>query len=189
MNAAIDTLEPWMHNVLGAASKKVLPSAESLVTRDDLYQEGWLALGKIMRHFDPKRGLTREKYALVMLIRHMRWIMSMLTNCDVIAPKPGVSVKDRAIARRQEPPEEFDPVAAVERSEFSERREGIDAVRALTKGLRPQSVELFRLYYIEGKEQSDIGRELGLFQTAVGKRLRRIRCVVESNARRLTGAA
>lgn len=162
-----------MHAVLCAAARKCISGGEGLVTRDDLYQEGWLALGGAVAYYHAQHGLSLEKWALVCVLRRMKQYLKEF----------------RSRFREVELPEELDPVAAVERSEFSERREGIDAVRALTKGLRPRSVELFRLHFVERRTRAEIAKTLGVHPMALTKRLRRVRIVLQSNRRRLIGAA
>lgn len=168
-----ETLEPWMHAVLMAAAGRALPNTEGLVTRDDLYQEGWLALGGVLAYYRASRGLTLEKWALVCLLRKMK-----------------TYVKEFRERRREvELPEELDPAETIRRSELTERREESDAVRALTRGLHPQSAELFRLRFVEGRPRPEIAKILGIHPMGVTKRISKLRPILQAKAALLTGAA
>lgn len=167
------TLEPWMDSVLSIASRKACPSREGFFTRADLYQEGWLVLGKIIKYFSPKRGLTLEKYVLVMLLRHLRWFL----------------MQEGEKRKPQRLPEEFEAVAPPVRSELEDDREGTEALRVLSRGLPDNSQELFRLRFMEGLGQKEIAQRLGVNKVMVAKRFVRYRPTLKANARRLIGAA
>jgi len=157
-------LPDWAHQALWAAACSVLRSTRStVVDRDDLYQEGYLGLAKMVRSWVPGRGQGLERYVMICARRRMRRrlqrflgrSLAEVEREDLLPAKPEA---------RQEVDEEF--------------------LQRLCRGVPAEVVEILKLR-ATGLTYRAVAQRLGLPQTTMYQRLRLARATLLANAEAL----
>ena len=145
--------------LVDALARRFVTDTEGM---DDLRQVGVIGLLKAAVRFDPRRGVPFAAYAVPFVLGELR---HHVRDCPWPVRVPRTDGRRRALAV---PLDETTVAARDELADADDRLLVTSLVREL--GLRQREV-LFR-YFVRGRSQADIGRELGMSQIQVSRMLR-----------------
>jgi RNA polymerase sigma-B factor len=131
---------------------------------DDLRQVGVIGLLKAARRFDPGRGVPFSAYAAPFIAGELR---HHVRDCTWPVRVPRADGGRRSVAVAV--PLEDGTVAAVDELANADDRL---MVKELVRQLGSRQREVVYRYFVRGRSQADIGRELGMSQIQVSRMLR-----------------
>jgi RNA polymerase sigma-B factor len=147
--------------LVDALARRFVSEAEGM---DDLRQVGVIGLLKAAGRFDPGRGVPFAAYAAPFVLGELRHHLRDST-WPVRVPRADGRPRAQAVAV---PLEEGVAAAPDELADADDRL----TVRALVLELGSRQREVVYRYFVRGRSQADIGRELGMTQIQVSRMLR-----------------
>ncbi len=147
--------------LVDALARRFVSAAEGI---DDLRQVGVIGLLKAAARFDPGRGVPFAAYAAPFVLGELRHHVRDCT-WPVRVPRADGGRRPMAVAV---PLEDGLVAAADELADADDRL----LVTSLVRELGDRQREVVFRYFVRGRSQADIGRELGMSQIQVSRMLR-----------------
>ncbi len=147
--------------LVDALARRFVSAAEGF---DDLRQVGVIGLLKAAARFDPGRGVPFAAYAAPFVLGELR---HHVRDCTWPVRVPRADGGRRAVAVAV--PLEDNVVAAPD--ELADADDRL-LVTSLVRELDAREREVVFRYFVRGRSQADIGRELGMSQIQVSRMLR-----------------
>ena len=147
-------------SLVDALARRFVSDAEGM---DDLRQVGVIGLLKAATRFDPGRGVPFAAYAAPFVLGELR---HHVRDCPWPVRVPRA---DRARCAAVAVPFDEETVAAGDELAGTDDRL---VVTSLVRELDVLQREVLFRYYVRGRSQTDIGRELGMSQIQVSRMLR-----------------
>ena len=134
---------------------------------EDLAQEGAIGLIKAAGSFDPSRGTAYSTYTvkcieceILMYLRKEKKHRTNSISLDQKMDVGGSEISFKDMVGREDP--EIEMVCEKE------------ALRQHISELDPEDVRLIWMYYVQEMKQAQIARQLGISQTQVSRRLKKV---------------
>jgi len=187
MTTKEDLLQQWDPLIKRAIGHYIGQARMAGLTRDDLYQEGWIGLNRAQETHDPVKGKSLASWAYVYIYGYMSHAVRMWGTRRGTRPIPThISALESNLPGGGTGRLDGDwvPVASPSDTELDyENREFLAWLLSSWADANEKDREACALYFLEGKNYREIGEEMGVTHQMAHLRVKRARKVMEEKAR------